>query len=221
METLTLGGKEYRPCRAKLKRWIELESLNPKIVDFSKHGRAMEFSDTILSYVSLSLGEDVSVLESLPWEEIIDAWALCQETNIPNPNFPIYAIRSNIKDKKVVWDYEGRTWYIWAHSLADAYGWSLEYIAELDVDDATALLEEIFVEEQLNREFTWMCSEIAYPYNEASKKGEFRPLPRPPWMMEEINILRNIDRLTHVKIRKDHMPVGNIIRQRRPDNVEP
>ena len=218
--TVVLDGKQYTVTRAKLKRWLELEFFKSQALDLSKRGRAMEFCNSILSYVSICSGLDVDKLETLPWTEVIEAWNVCLRINAPNDLFPIYKVKSNVKDKTAVWDYDGRIWYIWAHNLASEYGWSLEYIAEMDVDYATALFEEIFVDEQLDREFHWMTSEIAYPYNPASKKGEFKPLPRPSWMMDEIRILqRNNGEPPKVKILKDHMPVGLIIRGKRNEDT--
>jgi len=217
--TITLGGTQYTVIRSKLKRWIELELLKSKTLEFAKRGRAMEFCDNILSYVSLCTGIDEEELDKLPWLEVITAWTNCIEINLPSDEFPIYKVQSNVETKKAVWDYDSRTWYIWAHNLASEYGWSLEYIAELDVDDATALLEEIFVDEQLDREFHWMSSEVAYPYNASSKKHEFHALPRPVWMMDEIRSAKSMEEIHKTKILKAHMPVGLIIQNGKPNVV--
>jgi hypothetical protein len=210
-ETIVLDGKPYKITRSKLKSWIELESLKTKALDFSKRGRAMEFCDCILSYISIASGVEVEQLEKASWVDIVFAWEIVVRLNQPNPKLPLYAVRKLDKEKEPVWEYEGRTWYVWIHSLSSKYGWSMEYIAELDIDDASSLLQEIFTEEQLDREFQWMMSEIAYPYNESSKKSEFKPLHRPVWMMEEIRAIKEGKDLK-MRIRKDHMPVGNIIK---------
>ena len=122
--------------------------------------------------------------------------------------------------KKPVWDYEGRTWYSWVHDLAHAYGWSMEYIAELDIDDASSLLQELIIDDQLEKEFYWMTSEIAYPYNESSKKSEFKPLDRPIWMRDEIRSIKEGKDQT-VRILKEHLPVGNIIKLYKDTDVKP
>jgi hypothetical protein len=210
-ETIVLGEKSYKITRSKLKRWIELESLKTKAFDFAKRGRAMEFCDCILSYVSIASGVGIEELEKISWVDIVFSWEIAVRLNQPNPNLPLYAVRKLDKEKEPIWNYEGRIWYVWVHDLASKYGWSIEYISELDIDDASSLLQEIFTDEQLNREFHWMLSEIAYPYNESSKKSEFKPLQRPIWMMEEIRAIKEGKDLK-IKIRKDHMPVGNIIR---------
>ena len=211
-ETIVLGGKQYTITRSKLKQWIELESLKTKALDFSERGRAMEFCDTVLSYVSICTGVEVSELDKLPWTEIVFTWHRLLNLNTPNTELPLYKVRDlDPKKKKPIWDYEGRTWYTWVHDLAHAYGWTMEYIAELDIDDASSLLQEMIVDDQLEKEFHWMLSEIAYPYNESSKKSEFKPLQRPIWMMEQIRSIKE-GKDVKVKILKEHLPMGLVLK---------
>lgn len=211
-ETITLNSKKYEVTRPKLKRWVELETLKIEALDLAKHGKAVEFSDRLLSYVSLFLGVSVSEIENLPWTEITSTWITLIGLCRVSIELPFYQFHNLSKEKEPVWEYKQRTWYTWLHELASAYGWNIEYISELDVDDASALLQEIFINDQLDKEFQWMLSEIAYPYNEASKRGEFKPLPRPVWMREEVRYIKEHQKMPSVKIRKDHLPIGNIVK---------
>jgi hypothetical protein len=63
------------------------------------------------------------------------------------------------------------------------YGWTLENTENLYFNDAIAYIQEILIDEQLDKEWQWSLSEIAYQYNDALKKSEFKPLPRPSWMV--------------------------------------
>jgi hypothetical protein len=112
-----------------------------------------------------------------------------------------------MKDEKESWDYSGRTWYIWSHMLASNYGWTLDTISAMEFEDAISLMQEIMINEQLNREWQWGLSEIAYSYNSTSKESKLRKLPRPDWM--EVTLVKPI---TKVMIPKNMMPVGGIVR---------
>lgn len=75
--------------------------------------------------------------------------------------------------------------------------------SELDPDDGVALLQEILTDDQLEKEWQWSLSEIAYPYNPDTKKSEFKNLPRPVWMQKEIR-----KPVKQIKIPASMLPVG-------------
>ena len=207
---ITIGDSSYELSQLRLRKWVRFESLKEDVTTEAKHGNVESFSEALLSCVSLCINIDKEEIKDVPWMEIASAYQGCQEINSPSIDFPIFF--AQIRPQKAIgWDYKERYWYVWAHSLAEAFGWSLEYIAELVIDDAIALIEEIYVQDQLNKEWEWSCSQIAY----SNKDGKFSPLPRPPWMESGYKD----EPLKTVKIPKDMMPVGNIIysRHRRND----
>jgi len=61
------------------------------------------------------------------------------------------------------------------------------------------------VDDQLDREFIYGLSEIAYHYDKNTKTRKFVPLPRPHWMREKIQPVKKFP------ILKAMMPMGNII----------
>jgi hypothetical protein len=122
----------------------------------------------------------------------------------PRAKLPILTTKHTKEDKKLSWDYDGRTWNFYSHLLASNYGWTLEYIGKLGIDEVIAKIQEILTEEQLNKEFQWSMSEIAYPYNKSTKKSEFKPLKRPYWMLAEVTEIKKI------KILKSLLPIGNV-----------
>jgi hypothetical protein len=71
-----------------------------------------------------------------------------------------------------------------------------------DVDVALAHIQEILTDEQLEREFYWGTSEIAYPYNPTTKQSKFSPLTRPYFMAAPAPQLKRI------QIPRGLMPVG-------------
>jgi hypothetical protein len=90
--------------------------------------------------------------------------------------------------------------------FAKHYGWDEESIGAMDIDSALGLYQELLMDEQFEHEWQWSLSEIAFPYNSATKKQEYKPLQRPEWMLP-----LSPTQLPVIKIRKDMLPMGNII----------
>ena len=189
--------------RSKLREWLALTDIYEKILSAVDVDDVVKYID---KYISTAL-EGFNLHEE-PWINTVVILGRIREINSPSIDFP--SLQNEIKENKTIygWDYEGRTWYLWLHSLAKEYGWSSEYIAELDVDDALGLMQEILVSEQLSREWEWSLSEIAYPYDKASKKSKFHPLKRPIWMVRGTRLKEP----PKIKIEKRFIPVGNVIR---------
>ena len=196
---MQLGDTDYTPTRSGLKKWLELENLKAKIFDAA--GSSLEFAQGIINYLSVALCIPTEKLEEVAWYEIAEAYATINEINNLKFKFPL--LKEPSSKEKYPWEYDGRSWYLWANILAKAYGWSLEYIAELDPDDGVALLQEILTDDQLEKEWQWSLSEIAYPYNPDTKKSEFKNLPRPVWMQKEIR-----KPVKQIKIPASMLPVG-------------
>jgi hypothetical protein len=109
-------------------------------------------------------------------------------------------------DEPPPYNYTGRTWAWWVHKLASRYGWTPKQIFSLWPEEAAAYLQEIIISEYDEADEARSLSEIAYHYDKQSKKATFRPVPRPAWMKEKANEQPKIRR-----IRRDMLPVGNII----------
>jgi hypothetical protein len=134
-------------------------------------------------------------------------YAEAVQINAPSFDFPILQPSTGGKDnKKAPWEYNGRAWYFWLNLFAGRYGWSEIAISVMDIDTAIGLYQEIILDDQLKNEFVYGLSEIAYPYNQSTKKQEFRPMPRPEWMKPLIP-----KQLPIIKMRKDMLPMGNIV----------
>jgi hypothetical protein len=154
----------------------------------------------VASYVSAA--SDVKYIPGT-WFDDLDNFEKAVTVNLPTLKFAL--LNSREKSEKLPWEYEGRTWYYWLNLFSRAYGWSRQYIAMLDIDTAIGLLQELLIEEQLRHEWDWSLSEIAYPYDEKSKKSKFHELPRPDWMKKIAPPPKK------VMIRVDMIPVGNVI----------
>ena len=197
--------------RKRLKEWVILDDLRIEIIKNFKDNQPKPFADNTIRYVSIAYDiEDNKMLSELPWFEIAYAYAKATVTNRPTINLPMIMYsekKSDVLEKKYNWEYFGRTWYFFLHSLSSAYGWSIETVENLDVDDALALIQEILIDEQMDKEFQYSLSEIAYPYDDARKLNVFRPMERPLWMREVVKVLAP----KKIKIRKDMMPMGLVI----------
>jgi hypothetical protein len=199
--TLTIQNKEYTIDRPRLKKWVRLESLTKKIgMDFSKKNYVAGAMG-ILEYVQIFINEaDFNIVT---WDETIFCYEQIKQLSFPQIDFPI--LKDTSKQGESSWDYPERTWFYWSNLFAKVYGWQLEIIADLEIEEAIGLLQEIISDRQDDKEWSWSLSEIAYPYNESSKKSTFKPLPRPSWLMGEK------EKPKIVRVAKDMMPMGNIV----------
>lgn len=143
--------------------------------------------------------------DEVPWYEFVALFSAAAQANSPTIEFPILRGSGEV-DKKLPWEYDGRAWYFWLNLFADVYGWDIDTVSNLDIDDAIGLYQEIEIGRQLEKEWQWGLSEVAYPYNKSTKKSEYRPLPRPNWMMPLVP-----KHLPIVKMKKSFLPVGNVI----------
>ena len=188
-----------QPKRLRLKGWLEGESLREKIQESKS---TEEIVNCLYSYLTLTCGNEE--WDNLVWSEVAELYYLATETNSPKIEFPML-VSSSSEGEKLPWEYDERSWYLWANSLASVYGWTLEYIAELDIDDAIGLMQEILATEQLEKEWEWNLSELTYSYNSDTKTSSHQEYPRPQWMLPEPRPVEDF------KILKRMMPVGLII----------
>lgn len=201
-------GKDISPTRLRLKGWTELESVRKLMddaisqKDFDKYFRAIvQFTEM----ASIPSNEKID-WDKVPWFELLELYSEAVKINSPSIEFPILTSPDEKKEKKLPWEYDGRSWYFWFNLFASRYGWNENVIENLDIDSAIGLYQEILIEQQFEKEWEWGLSEMAFPYNKSTKKQEFKALARPKWMLPLAP-----EFLPVIKIRKDMMPVGNIV----------
>ena len=193
MVKIKINGVELKYTRPHLKQWLLLQDLEIEIKEAVE--RRDDVAKHIISYVSTALNYDDA--ENCAWYDIATAYFLITVENNLRYDFPFLYVK--IKDKKEVWDYNGRTWYVWGNLFASKYKWTLDYIEKLDVDDAFALAQEIAIEEQLDKEWEWVTWVGPHVTSES-----FKPLERPMWM----KYAKGQPVIPKVKIRKDYIPSG-------------
>lgn len=191
--------------RKSLRKWIELEEARSKIKDVFKTKNATRAAVSIFAYIQLAqTGQEDYELDKLYAPNVFTLFLEAFTINSPRMNFPILKSAAD-KNEKLPWEYEGRSWYFWLNLLSEKYGWNMDYISLLDIDDAIGLYQEIEIDRQLQKEWEWGLSEIAYQYDKASKSSKFHPLSRPSWMMPIA------PKPKIIKIKRDFLPVGNVI----------
>lgn len=203
---VTILGKTFSVARLGLKGWTVLEGLRKKMDEaISKK----DFNGYFLATVQFIEMASISIPEinwvGAPWNEVISAYSEVVRLNSPTIKFPILS-GDGEESKPLPWEYEGRSWYFWLNLFALNYGWHEKEIAEMDVDTAIGLYQEITIYEQFDKEWTWGLSEVAYPYNSSTKTQNFKPLDRPNWMKPIIP-----KQLPVVRMRKDFLPMGLIV----------
>lgn len=191
----SLFGQTRPLSRPTFRKWIDLEASKQSI---AKATEGVEFPDRVLDYLSVAFGKTP---KEGYWKDTVALFTDALQKTYIEINVPM--IKNPPKEgKEPDWNYEGRTWNHLSHVLAKAYGWTLEYIASLDVVEAFGHIQEIFTDRHLEQEFAYSLSEIAYPYNKSTKKNEFKPMSRPYWMRPASKPVKKI------KIKRSMLPVG-------------
>jgi len=162
--TITLDGHEHTTARARLGLYLELEQYKKKL-------------DVVGYLQACGLPTKVSGVEGLR------AYIALKKLNRPKVQIPLLLAKIDAKAKEVDWNYEDRWTISYIHIVASAYHWSRADILNLNVDEFYCYVQEILTDIQMDREWIYSLSEIAYPFDSASKTRRFKPLERPSWMM--------------------------------------
>lgn len=216
MVEFSLANKTYSVTRPKLRKWIATENCR-NIVDESVDKKDDSgFVSGIYSFLSTLISITNTELEPAPWYEVVEAYSLSALENAPKLDLAMIQSSKKEHSEKLpdAWEYEERTWYAWVHILAGSYHWVIEYIAELDVDDAFALIQEISIQAQYDREWQYGLSDVAYEYDKSSKVSRLKPLPRPSWMTRATHTAKSrIENRSSVVVRtpKSFIPPGLVI----------
>lgn len=207
MTKIKIQGKEIELVRLRLRQWSGLEGLKRELDSATSiHDFKLIYS-IMVKFIEVAVSPSPSGVEwnTVPWYEFLEVYSKSVELNSPTIEFPI--LRGSGGDtKKLPWEYEGRSWYFWYNLFATNYGWEEDRIANLDIDDALGLYQELQIDDQMHKEWEWGLSEIAYPYDSSTKKQKYKPLSRPSWMLPMVP-----KQLPIVRMKRAHLPVGNII----------
>jgi hypothetical protein len=179
----------------KFREWVELTLTMNKFMTLMNQRQiadAMALLDTVLPEYS-------------GWENGLNQFITLQQKLSLKHEFAFLQPSDKPVIQKEVWDYDGRDFYAWSHILANAYGWTLDTIGEMDVDDALAMIQEAMVESYHKRDWEWRRTEIAYSYDKVTKSSRYVDLPKPDWMKQ-----KKLDKVVKVTamMPKSMIPVG-------------
>ena len=104
------------------------------------------------------------------------------------------------------YDYIGRVWVNWIHKIAKNYNWSKAEILDLIPEEVLCYIQEIILDEYTQLEVVRANSQVAYTYDEGSKKYKYIPTPKPNWMLPQTGTSDKV-----IRVAKSAMPVGNIV----------
>jgi len=188
--------------KAKFKKWLELEDIRLQIKDAIDQGNTDKVSSLLCFYLSVAFCR--GDWEKLPWEVALKEYSFVVNLHTPSKDFRIFSGNSEKKAFLI----NDSSWYAWANMFSAEYGWDLKYIAELDIDDAISLIQEILYNEQIQKEWEWTLSEMSVQYDKDGK-GKLRPLDKPKWLLP---IKEEVKELPKIKILKSMLPSGIVLR---------
>ena len=187
---------------------MELELQKNKIVQAVEESND-DFPNHLFTYLSTALHLSDKYFRLASWEKVVRSFYLIVGMTQCQIMLPIFSPTKN-KPKEEPWNYLGRDWHLYIHMLAKNYGWTVEYVSNLKVEDALAKIQEILIDEQLEKEFLWTMSERSAYYDSTTKSTKLNPLPRPHWMNKHIDPTKELK--VH-KIPTGMMPTGQGISQ--------
>lgn len=212
---LTLGGCEYLVARARLGQYLQLQAIIEALEEAVEARDSGAINDAIFRYLTTAIADlSRDDLRPLPWYELLNAYNLISTLNTI-PESTRFAILRRVEERKgrsIPWNYVGRSAVFWTHILASAYHWSKDAIENLWPEEAIAFIQEIMVDDQLEREFLHSLSEVAYHYDKSTKKSRYQPLTRPLFMVEGTARKR-----PRISLHRKMLPMGNVVY---PDGAE-
>lgn len=179
--SVQLAGQLVEIPRARLGMHIRLLQV---VEAFEQAPGHSEIAESIRSYFGV-LEVDISHAHPI---EILAAFLTLKEFN--GWQWSLAFMRESGKPQKdnIPYDYEGRNWAWIVHKLASRYGWTRDYVFSLYPEETACYLQEILLSEQVEAEERHSLSELAYQYDKVSQTSKYVPLPRPAWMLPEVDI---------------------------------
>jgi hypothetical protein len=203
---VVLGEQTYPVEQKRLREWLALDEIKSSLGQAVERSDREQIAQALCRYVSTALS--LGPVDDLPWDQVAAAFAAVYAANQIDLSHLSFTRTPAKPGKPDPWEYDGRTWWMWVHDFARAFGWSIEYISDLKVPEAFALLQEVLVNRQLEREWEWDLSEYSLKYNKTTKQSEPNPLPRPDWMKMST---APIEAPKPTQVPQHYVPVGNVI----------
>lgn len=203
---IKISGTEYQLEPARLRKWLELEDVKLRIQEAVENKDRDKVVNLICLYISTAIGIDTNTMLELPYKEVLDAFNEIAKINVITLDLPF--MRIPVKEGRIEdtgYEYDYRSWWSWANIFSKQYGWSLEYIADLNVNDGLCLYQEYLIDKYHERDFQWTLSERYVGWDEYTQKSKLNPYPKPDWMKPKPKPIKKI------KMPIEMMPIGTVI----------
>jgi hypothetical protein len=204
---VTIAGLVQKVERVRLGSYLKLQRAAKHLSEAAAQADTGAIAEALFEYLKACIPDlDRGEFNEAPWYEVISAFQSLRQLNSIRgaENFSMLTNAAPNDGKTVAWDHDERHVLIWIHTIANAYKWAKAEIENLWPEEAIGYIQEILAEDQLEKEFLYSLSEIAYPYDKATKKSKFKPMQRPLWMVAGGG--RKNDRVL-----KSMLPVGNVV----------
>ena len=201
---ITICGKEYDLEPSKLRKWLELEDVKFRIYEAVEDKDRDKVVNLIYLYVSTAIGIETNTMLELPYREVLTAFNEIAKINVIDIDLPFMRIPVREKIEDTGYEYDYRSWWSWANIFSKQFGWSLEYIADLNVNDGLCLYQEYLIDKYHERDWQWMLSERYVGYDEHTNSSKINAYPKPDWIQPKVKPVKP------TKIPIDLLPVGII-----------
>lgn len=196
---IVLNGEKVYVKRARLGLHLQLARIAEK---FDESVTAYSKSKIIENYLS-RCKLDISEASAI---EMVEAFIVLRHLNLWQMDVPwLRIIPDNVlATGQPPYHYDQRWWATWIHEIASRYGWERDTILDLWPEEAAIYLQEIQVSQYFETENQRALSEVSYEYNKTTHMSRFKPMPKPPWMIDESTG-------EPIKINTKLLPVGNVV----------
>lgn len=201
---VTISGKEYLLEPAKLRKWLELEDIKFRIYDAVENKDRIRLVNLIFLYISTAINVEVDIMSELPYREVLTAFNEISKINVITIDLPFMKMPVGDKQEDTGIEYDNRSWWSWANIFSRQYGWSLEYIADLNVVDGLCLYQEYLIDKYYEKDWQWVLSERFVGYDIHTHEAKTNPYPKPEWMKPKVKEIKP------VKLPIAMMPVGAV-----------
>jgi hypothetical protein len=215
MTEISIGERVWEIERARLGKYLDLARTRTQLIEAGKKGDNGMIAGSLYEYLRVCIPDFARLLfNSAAWYEIMQAYVDLTELNkIPKADMYALLSQNGKEGKSVPWDFPGRDKAAIFNRFAKAYGWTLDEIEDLWPEEAIGLLQEIIADEQEEKEFFHMLSEVAYSYNKSTKKSQYQPLERPVWMVKgAAGTMEERKKAVMTRMRRDLLPAGVIVK---------
>lgn len=178
--TVVLFGVSHTIHRSSFGEHILLSHLSDLIQANLGDGDVEGASSLIKEYL-LRVG--LPVQGERPGVELIAAYREVQQLNRMQLALPFMSDERTDARDAPPYDYPGRSYVWWIHTVASRYGWSRADICAMVPEEVACYVQEVIIASYDDLDQKRSLSELSYERDETTHTATFRPIVRPAWMV--------------------------------------